>query len=92
MENNRCPYTALYTKIKGKRGRGRPNRQWIGNIMEDLEPREINIAEDETQAYKEILHILHFLSRYCRNKLTKCRDDDDGDDDCDDIQQERTYI
>lgn len=52
-EDQLQPNTAPHTKIKRKRSKGSPHRQWIDNIMEDLEPIQINIAEDEKQDKKK---------------------------------------
>lgn len=69
MDNNQWPFKAPPTKIQEKIRKGRPNKQWIDNTKEDLEPRIINITEAERQfrQAKEGKHWKHFLSSYCRN-------------------------
>lgn len=52
-------------KDKGKEKKRKTKQTVADNIMEDLEPKPINIVEDGRQANKE--NFIHFLSIYCRN-------------------------
>ena len=54
MRAERLPYIAMYGRIDGKRGRGRPRKRWLDCIEEDCKDKGLTLAEATREARDRI--------------------------------------
>jgi len=54
MDSQRYPHVLLHGHIHGNRPRGRPNKRWLDNIIEDCEALRLPLPDADSLAHDRV--------------------------------------